>query len=1527
LATVTRTVTSNNANIDGLLTEYQWSRFTPYLTFGIPRKGAWSGYSDPSEPYFGYGELTSAQTSAVTRILTQDIRGITGMFFLELYNEATTIPESEKPQNADLRFGRTLWGPTDDFFVAFSYTPHPETVGASSGTADKLSGDVWIWNDDADTYPGSILSAPQTGNYEYFTLLHEIGHAMGMKHPHEVEGQFGIMPAATDQLSYTVMSYRSYQGQSVDGDGYTNGDWDFPQTYMIWDIAAFQHMYGANYSTNGSDTVYTWDSATGQSKINGSTWLAPGGNKVFLTIWDGGGNDTYDLSAYTTNLSIDLNPEAWSTISTAQLADLGDGHFAPGNIANARLYQNNIASLIENAIGGSGNDSLIGNQAVNRLTGNAGDDLLDGRVGADILTGGLGSDRYIVDNVGDVIVEALDEGDDRVETSVSYTLSANIERLTSTIAAGLTLTGNDIANTITGGIGNDIIDGKGGADLMIGGVGNDTYFVDDAGDVIDDAGGTDTIVVSTSYVLVGDVIENITLGGSASINATGNGLANTITGNAGDNILDGAGGVDVLAGLGGNDIYIIDTLGEAVEGSNAGVDEIRTSFASFTLGTNFENLTGLGASGQTLTGNGVANVITGTAFDDFIDGGIGADTMIGGAGDDHFTVDNAGDLIVELAGGGSDTVVTSSSYVLGAEIEKLTLLGSAAINGTGNAVDNLITGNGSGNILDGGAGADILDGGLGNDIYIIDALDQIVDSGGIDEVRVSAASYTLVSGMENLTGLSALGQSLTGNSGANVVTGAGGNDLIDGGTGADTLRGGLGDDIYLVDLSSDNVVELAGEGNDEVRTSIFIYTLGANIERFTALSAGGQWFTGNGLDNVLTGNAGADRLDGGIGNDILIGGLGDDLYTVDALDIVVELAGEGIDSVMTSAAAYTLAANVESLFAMTSAGQSLTGNDLANSITGGGGNDILDGAGGADTLNGGAGSDIFYVGEGDSVGEASGSAGTDEVRTALAAYTLAANVENLTGTSGSGQALTGNDLDNLIQSGSGNDVIDGGLGADNMIGGLGNDIYVIDNGADMATELDNAGIDGIRTNLASFSLAGFANIENLTGGNGNQSLTGNGWNNIIDGGFGADSMAGGGGHDVYIVDDNGDTIAELDGAGTDEVRTILASFSIAPFANVENLTGGAGDQSLTGNGWNNIIDGGAGADAMAGGGGHDVYIVDNLGDTVTELDGAGIDEVRTSLGSKAAPDYALYVLPDFVENLTGTSAGAQGVRGNSLDNVIVMGGGADLIVLENGGVDNVNAGGGNDFIYYGAAWTSADVTNGGSGSDTVGFLGNYTLTFTATNFVGMERLALYTGGGTNSYNVTLSDDNVVTSTDFFVTAASLNASEILTFNGSAETGARFTILGGSGADTITAGAANDYVAGNAGNDTLYGLGGTDTLFGGAGADQLFGGAGQDFFRYQATSESMAGGMDQILDFTVTDRIDLSAIDAKTGGANDAFTFIGDSAFHNIAGELRAYQSGADWFVEGDVNGDGIADLMIQLNVIDSSPIVAGNFIF
>ena len=291
--------------------------------------------------------------------------------------------------------------------------------------------------------------------------------------------------------------------------------------------------------------------------------------------------------------------------------------------------------------------------------------------------------------------------------------------------------------------------------------------------------------------------------------------------------------------------------------------------------------------------------------------------------------------------------------------------------------------------------------------------------------------------------------------------------------------------------------------------------LTAQLENLTGTSAAGQTLTGNGADNLITGAAGNDVIDGAAGADQLAGGLGNGIYVAGAGDSVFEAEGAGSDEVRTALAAYTLGAQFESSTGTSASGQSLTGNGLANVLTGGGGNDILDGGAAADQLAGGLGNDLYRVDAGDSIMEGAG-AGTDEARTALAAYTLAANVEILTGTSGSGQALTGNDLANLITGGDGNDTLDGGAGADQLLGGLGNDVYVVD-ADDIVSEAANSGMDEIRTSLASVSLAAYANIENLTGTAATgQTLTGTAGDNVI---------TGGAGNDVLRLYDGGDDTA------------------------------------------------------------------------------------------------------------------------------------------------------------------------------------------------------------------------------------------------------------------------------------------------------------------------------------------------------------------------------------------------------------------
>jgi Ca2+-binding RTX toxin-like protein len=361
--------------------------------------------------------------------------------------------------------------------------------------------------------------------------------------------------------------------------------------------------------------------------------------------------------------------------------------------------------------------AIIGDASSQTLVGSAGNDTLDGGSGSDTLIGGLGDDTYVVDAPGDVVTENASEGTDTVQSSVSYTLGSNLENLTLTGSAAINGTGNSLANSLTGNSGNNTLDGGAGNDTLIGGLGDDTYVVDAPGDVVTEnaSEGADTVQSSFSYTL-GANLEKLALTGSAAINGTGNSLANTITGNSGNNTLDGGAGDDTLTGGLGDDTYVVDAAGDVVtENASEGTDTVQSSL-SWTLGSNLENLVLTGSAAINGTGNSLNNAVTGNSGNNTLDGGAGDDTLTGGVGNDTYVVDTAGDVVAENALGGKDTVQSSVSYTLGSNLENLILTGSAAINGTGNSLNNTVTGNSGANTLDGGTGADTLTGGLGDDI-------------------------------------------------------------------------------------------------------------------------------------------------------------------------------------------------------------------------------------------------------------------------------------------------------------------------------------------------------------------------------------------------------------------------------------------------------------------------------------------------------------------------------------------------------------------------------------------------------------------------------------------------------------------------------------------------------------------------------------------------------------------------------------------------------------------------------------------
>ncbi len=387
-----------------------------------------------------------------------------------------------------------------------------------------------------------------------------------------------------------------------------------------------------------------------------------------------------------------------------------------------------------------------GNALGNRLYGNAAANTLDGAAGADVMAGGLGNDRYVVDDAADMVFERPDEGVDTIESSIDWTLRADVENLTLTGTANLAATGNVLDNVLTG---------NAGANLLRGGLGNDTYVVNRLDDQILEVWGegSDTVRSSVSWTL-DYACDDLVLTGTAAIDGTGNEFANRLTGNAAANRLDGGVGADRMSGGAGDDTYVVDDVGDVVgESAGAGIDTVQASTASWVLSAAVDNLILVGAGSLQGYGNDLANRLTGNDNANLLSGGLGADTMIGGAGNDTYIVDNLGDTVVEAAGGGTDTVKSSVSWTLDAATENLTLTGTAAASATGNAGANLLAGNTAANRLDGGAGADTMYGGAGNDTYVVDNTGDKLAEGagnGIDTVEASVASWTLGLEIENL---------------------------------------------------------------------------------------------------------------------------------------------------------------------------------------------------------------------------------------------------------------------------------------------------------------------------------------------------------------------------------------------------------------------------------------------------------------------------------------------------------------------------------------------------------------------------------------------------------------------------------------------------------------------------------------------------------------------------------------------------------------------------------------------------------
>ncbi len=1103
--------------------------------------------------------------------------------------------------------------------------------------------------------------------------------------------------------------------------------------------------------------------------------------------------------------------------------DLVAGAASGGDVGADQL------SGIEDASGGSGNDSLVGNDLANALDGGEGNDSLVGGEGNDSLTGGAGQDLADYGAATQGVTVDLEAG---TATSSEFGTDAlsSIEDVTSGSGNDF-LSGSAADNTLDAGAGDDSLAGLGGNDNLIGGAGRD--FGDYRGAaqdvVIDLAAGTATGSDIGTDQLSG--IEDATSG-------SGNDL---LGGDDLGNVLDGGAGEDTLSGRGGDDSLVGDAGADLLDG---GADQ--------------DTLIG-GAGEDSLAGREGDDSLVGGEDADALDGGSGNDTMEAGAGNDTLIGGSgAGDDVLDGGTGRDFAQYTSTTQQVVIDLEAGTAAGSEIGSDQLSGIEDLATGS-------------------GNDSLAGDSADNGLDAGAGDDT---------LSGRGGDDGL-------TGGEGADLLDGGAGRDALDGGTGNDTLIGGADDDTLAGgedrDLGDYSAATQAVVVDLEAGTASGV-EIGSDqlsgIEDVTS-GSGNDALTGDALANALDGGAGNDSLVGGAGNDTLSGGEGRDLgdYSAATQAVAVDLeAGTASGAEVGS----DQLAGIEDA-ASGSGDDSLSGDDLANDLNGGAGNDSLSGRGGNDTLSGGEGNDSFVGGDGDD--SLSGgadrdlgdySAALEQIVVDLAAGTATGSEigsDALTGiediaAGGGDDSLGGDDNGNLLDGGAGNDSLAGRGGDDTLAGGEGRDL------ADFSAATQTVDVD-LEAGTASGSETGtdqLSGIEDLVGGSGDDALAGDALGNLLDGGAGSDNLVGRAGDDTLIGGAGDDSLnggegrdladygATTAGVVVDLGAGIASGSEVGSdqLSGIEDGTGGSGGDGLVGDDLDNALGGGAGNDSLSGSGGDDSL---TGGEGADLLDGGTGDDVLVGgIGNDVLVGGAgLAGLID-ASNVLQTDEGFL-VTAQSLDpdGELTQASSANLFVSENGigVVGGTGDGAPRDQLGFDAQLglseqivveftneisdAEVDVSmffpnegpnDGGEVGHWQAFLGDqlvaedsffasgteiFTVSIDPAGDAAFDRLVLaaepYSGG---------QGEITENSSDYFVTE--------IRFNEAAS--GDDTLMSGEGDDLLDGRDGEDSLIGGEGQDTLSGGAGDDTLAGGEGADLHTGGSGADRFAFEVGADGV-----------------------------------------------------------------------------------------
>ncbi|HEX8444080.1 MAG TPA: M10 family metallopeptidase C-terminal domain-containing protein [Allosphingosinicella sp.] len=1498
---------SGNRNVDATLIGSKWG--TQDLTFSFPTSGTnYNGAGYDSNGVSLYHLDLGTQQQIAARAGFAQISAYTNLNFTEIVETDTVHANIRISQSAD--------------------NDVPSAYGGFPSDTRGVAGDIWFGRTNQPYY-----DLQHQGTWGFSTMLHEIGHTMGLKHGHQdytnsdLSFFFGTSPrfgsqSLTADRDGQAWSLMTYTPAPFTNSGFAGEKSNQPQTFMQYDIAALQYMYGADYTTNAGDSVYTFSQTTGEMFINNVGQGAPSGNKILLTIWDGGGNDTIDGSNYAGGVTIDLRPGEFSTVDQAQLANHLAAQnltaLAPGNIAMSLLHNNDARSLIENAKGGVGNDIFVGNTANNVLDGGAGSDTV-------IFTNPTGVNVTLNDTGADVIVEHDGEKD---------TLRS-IENIGGT-SGNDSITGNSQDNVLTGGSGGaDTLSGGGGNDSLLGGgfTTTTTFSAPSQADIIKpQAVNNGSIATAVATAGAYDVDANPNIADSTSIaHATINATA---TGGSLEYYrIDVAAGAVVTFDIDTNVaqtnldswIELVNASGTVLANNDTGAsgdfggtgnDDARLTYTFATAGTYYIRVGQWTTANppaalpltagqtytlhisdssvpvtKTVTANNTSSLIAdGGEGNDLLQGTLANDTLTGGIGSDTASFVNA-------FSGGSTTGVTVDLNTQGMA-QNTVAAGSDTLTGIenliGSALNDTLTGNAGDNVIEGGLGDDALIGGAGNDTASYAGSKTGVTASlalqGAAQNTVNAGIDTL-NGFENLLG-SSFNDSLTGDAAANTLSGgvgddtlnpganaAGAVDLLDGGTGSDTasFAGPTGVTATL-NGATDGTVSIGGAAVATLR----------NIENLL----------GGANADTLTGDTNANVIDGGLGNDVLDGGAGVDTVSFASrgtAGITVNLATLTAQDTLAGSKTIMGFENVRG----TAGGDNITGDGGDNVFFEGGGSDLYNGAAGSDTVDYSAATSIVSVNLTTTVAQNTGTFGGSDTIT---------NVENVVGAAGFANTLTGNAGVNRMTGGSAADTISGGAGNDVIVGGAGNDTLV---GDVIGGFSSSDGADVIDGGAGSDLIVGGAGNDTLRGGDGDDTLVGgllSSQNTVFTNDGGQDTFDGGEGTDIayaYYTDQTGGIAFDLANLAGNSAIT-MGGAAAGSFTSVERVIfrGGSGGDivkgggtldTLVGNAGDDVLDGWLGNDTLSGGLGNDTLNGGEGLDTATYVNstaGVNVDLRIQGVGmSQNTGGEGIDTLIG-IEYLTGSTFGDT-LRGNDDFNLIIDNTVASTVALAQ--TDSIFGYGGNDSILVTRAATAVatNITmDGGEGDDLIQ-LTSGTVTFnTNANGTSADPMGLSSGA---------------------------------TYVAPGRSGTRFldvvSVSGGSGNDRIVlTGVDSALVDLGTGNDVL-----SISTLGGVGFNDhdITTGTGQDVIQL-AGSGAPATTTERaniVRDFTVGDAGDRFELRSVSGSNFAATSWVNTTNFTGLtsttqdmfdSGYLRLVQSGTDMLLQADRDGTGAASSFVTI---------------